>query len=360
MRMDEPRAGGSGGLTYAQAGVSIEAGEEAVRRIAQIVATTHGPEVLRGIGGFGGLFEPNLSCISQPVLVSATDGVGTKLKVAYAAGVHDTVGIDNVAMNVNDILCQGARPLFFLDYIGVGTLEPGTVERIVAGVAEGCRRAQCALLGGEMAELPGIYAEGEYDLAGFAVGIVDRQKLITGDSIQPGDVLIGLASSGLHSNGYALARRVVFEVAGLLLQDTLPGTGRTVAEELLEPTRIYVRPVLALMERVTVKGLAHITGGGLPGNVHRALPVGTCAVVHAGTWHVPSIFRFIAEAGPVDEGEMLRTFNMGLGMVAVVAPAEVPLALETLGEWGVEAMVVGEVAPRDGPASVCVEGRVLP
>ena len=225
------------GLTYAHAGVNIEAGEEAVRRIARTVASTHGPEVLAGVGGFGGLYQPDLTGIVTPVLVSATDGVGTKLKVAYAAGVHDTVGIDNVAMNVNDILCQGARPLFFLDYIGVGTLEPGTVERIVAGVAEGCRRAECALLGGEMAELPGIYAEGEYDLAGFAVGIADRERLITGERVEAGDALIGLPSSGLHSNGYALARRAVFGQRARI-GDELPGCGRTVAEELPEPTRI--------------------------------------------------------------------------------------------------------------------------
>lgn len=356
---DDPLDGTPPGLTYAHAGVNIEAGEEAVRRIARTVASTHGPEVLAGVGGFGGLYQPDLTGIVTPVLVSATDGVGTKLKVAYAAGVHDTVGIDNVAMNVNDILCQGARPLFFLDYIGVGTLEPGTVERIVAGVAEGCRRAECALLGGEMAELPGIYAEGEYDLAGFAVGIADRERLITGERVEAGDALIGLPSSGLHSNGYALARRAVFGSAGLSIGDELPGCGRTVAEELLEPTRIYVRPVLDLMARVPVKGLAHITGGGLPGNVNRALRHGMRAVVRGGSWNVPPIFRFIAEAGPVEEAEMLRTFNLGLGMVAVVSAEAVNAAIECLGRGGIQAQVVGEVEAWDGPASVRIEGRVL-
>jgi phosphoribosylformylglycinamidine cyclo-ligase len=339
--------------------VDVEAGEEAVRRIRDAVASTHGPEVLKGIGGFGGLFQPDLTGLAQPVLVSATDGVGTKLKVAVAAGIHDTVGIDNVAMNVNDILCQGARPLLFLDYIGVGSLEPGVVESIVAGVAEGCRQAGCALVGGEMAELPGIYSEGEYDLVGFAVGIADRDRLITGDAVDPGDVLIGLASSGLHSNGYSLARRVVFEAAGLTLADEMPGCGGTVADLLLEPTRIYVRAVLELMDEVTIKGLAHITGGGLPGNVGRALPEGTCAVIRGGAWEVPPIFRFLSEAGPVEQDEMLRTFNMGLGMVAVVDAEASGRALDGLARRGIPAWTIGAIEATEGPATVRVEGRVL-
>jgi phosphoribosylformylglycinamidine cyclo-ligase len=346
-------------LTYSEAGVDLEAADDAVRRISDLVARTHGPEVLSGIGGFGGVFAPRLSDTPDPVLVAGADSVGSKLKVAFAAGRHDTVGIDAVAMCVNDVLCQGAMPLFFLDYIGIGKLEPGVVERIVSGVAEGCRQAECALLGGETAELPGLYSEGEYDLAGFAVGMVARQRLIDGSRVRAGDRLIGLASSGLHSNGYALARRVVFDVAGLGPDDLLPGAGGTVADVLLEPTRIYVAAVRRLMDAVPVVGLAHITGGGLPGNVPRAFGPELAARVEAGAWDVPPVFRFLAEAGPVAEEEMLRTFNVGLGMVAVVPDGAEGDACSALAEAGVDAAVVGAVVERGDGGAFELTGRVL-
>jgi len=344
-------------LTYASSGVDIDAGEEAVRRIKRMVESTHGPEVPSGIGGFGGLFAPGLTGLVEPVLVSGTDSVGSKLKLAFAGGRHNTVGIDAVAMCVNDIICSGARPLFFLDYIGIGRLEPGVVEQIVEGVVEGCRRARCALLGGEMAELPSIYAEGEYDLVGFAVGLADRPRLVTGEAAQPGDALIGLASSGLHSNGYSLSRHVVLDVAGLALDDELPGTGRSVLDELLEPTAIYVPEVTALLEAVPVHGLANITGGGLAGNVHRALRDGLVARIEGGLWPVPPVFRFIAEAGPVDRSEMLRTFNMGVGMVVVTAAERADEAIVALAGVGRAAWRIGTVAAHDGPAATVAEGE---
>jgi len=343
-------------LTYAASGVDIDAGEEAVRRIKRMVESTHGPEVLSGIGGFGGLFAPDLSGVAEPVFVSGTDSVGSKLRLAFAGGRHNTVGIDAVAMCVNDIICSGARPLFFLDYIGIGRLEPGVVERIVEGVVEGCRRAGCPLLGGEMAELPSIYAEGEYDLAGFAVGLADRSRLITGEAAQPGDALVGIASSGLHSNGYSLSRQVVLQVARLSLDDELPGTGRSVLDEMLEPTAIYVSEVRALLEAVPVHGLANITGGGLPDNAHRALRDGLVARVDGGSWPVPAVFRFIADAGPVDGAEMLRTFNMGVGMVAVVPQEAAEAAVAAVRKLGRAAWRIGAVAAHDGPARTVVEG----
>lgn len=347
----------SDSLTYAAAGVDVQAGEEAVRRIRSLVARTHGPEVLGGIGAFGGLFSMGGDATDAPVLVSGTDGVGTKLLVAFAADRHDTVGIDVVAMSVNDILCQGARPLFFLDYIGTHRLAPERMEAIVAGVVRGCELAGCALIGGEMAELPDIYAEGEYDLVGFAVGIVGRERMQDGTRARPGDVLVGLHSSGLHSNGYTLARRIVFERAGLGVGDRFPFSEATVGEVLLEPTRIYVKPVLTLLEGHEVHGLAHITGGGLPGNVNRALPVDTVAEILWGSWPVPPIFGWLEEHGPVAREEMLRTFNMGLGMVAILPPSEVDAARALLEAGGVSTSVVGEIAAGSGPAAVrIVEG----
>ncbi len=345
-------------VTYAESGVDIAAGEEAVERIRGLVSATHGPEVLEGIGGFGSLFAPDLSKTPQPVLVSGTDSVGTKLKVAFLAAKHDTVGVDCVAMSVNDVLCQGARPLFFLDYIGIGVLAPGVAEDLVRGVAEGCRQAQCALVGGEMAELPGIYSEGEYDLVGFAVGVVDRSTIVNGRSVKPGQALIGLASSGLHSNGYSLARKVVLEIAGLGVGDPLPGCGRTVGEEMLEPTRLYTKPVMALLDAMPVHGLAHITGGGLTGNVPRCLPDGVDARIEIGSWPVPPIFDFIARTGPVAEAEMFHVFNMGVGLAAVVDADRADQAVAVAGEAGVQAFRIGEVVAADGPARVQLEGTV--
>lgn len=306
-------------LTYRDAGVDLEAGDEAVRRIAPLARATFRREVIGGIGAFAG-FVRVPSRLRQPVLVSSTDGVGTKLKVAFMADRHDTVGIDLVAMGVNDLLVHGAEPLYFLDYIGIGRLEPARVEQIVRGVAAGCRQAGCALIGGETAELPGLYAPGEYDLAGFAVGVVERRRLIDGSGVRPGDVVLGLASSGLHANGYSLTRRIVFDVLKLSLEDKFPQTDVTVAEELLKPTRIYTPTVRGLLGRARVTAMAHITGGGIVGNLPRVLPRGCRAVIRRSSWTVPAVFKVLQEAGDVAEAEMFRTFNMGIGYVLVVRP----------------------------------------
>jgi phosphoribosylformylglycinamidine cyclo-ligase len=329
-------------LTYRDAGVDIEAGDEAVRRIAPLAAATFRPEVLGGIGSFAGFVRVPAG-FREPVLVSSTDGVGSKLKVAFLADRHDSVGIDLVAMGVNDVVVHGAEPLYFLDYIGIGRLDPGRVEALVRGVAEGCRRAGCALIGGETAELPDLYAAGEYDLAGFAVGIVERERIVTGAAVRPGDAVLGLASSGLHANGYSLARRIVFDVLGLSVDAPLPGTGRTVGEVLLEPTRIYAPAVRALLGAVPVSAMANITGGGLPGNVPRVLPEGCRVVLRRGAWHEPPVFATLREAGRVSEPEMLRTFNLGVGYVAVVRGADADRAREALSAAGETVTVIGEV-----------------
>jgi phosphoribosylformylglycinamidine cyclo-ligase len=332
----------SEGLTYSDAGVDIEAGEEAVRRIAPLARATHRPEVLGGIGAFAG-FVRVPSGYREPVLVSSTDGVGTKLKVAFMAGRHDTVGIDLVAMGVNDLLVHGAEPLYFLDYIGMGRLDPARVEALVRGVAEGCRRAGCALIGGETAELPDLYAVDEYDLAGFAVGVVEREGIVDGAAVRPGDVVLGLASSGLHSNGYSLARKIVFHVLGLRADALLPGTGRTVADELLEPTRIYARAVRAALAAGGVTAMAHITGGGLTGNVPRVLPAGCRVVLRRGSWRVPPVFETLREAGRVSEPEMLRTFNLGIGYVVVTRPTDAERVRRVLEGAGETVSSIGEV-----------------
>jgi len=319
-------------LTYRAAGVDIEAGDEAVRRIAPLARGTFRPEVLGGIGAFAGFVKVPAG-YAEPVLVSSTDGVGTKLKVAFLADRHDTVGIDLVAMSVNDLLVHGAEPLYFLDYIGTPKLEPGRIEALVRGVAEGCRQANCALIGGETAELPDLYAPGEYDLAGFAVGVVEQAKILDGAAVRPGDVILGLASSGLQSNGYSLARRIVFDVMKLDLAATFPGTARSVADVLLEPTRIYVRAVLPVREQV--HAMAHITGGGLTGNLPRVLPEGCRAILQRRAWDVLPVFQALQSYGRVEDPEMFRTFNMGIGYVLVV-PADradrVAAALTAAGE----------------------------
>ncbi len=306
-------------LTYRETGVDIDAGDDAVRRIAPLARATSRREVLGGVGGFAA-FVGLPPGYAEPVLVSSTDGVGSKLKVAFRADRHDTVGIDLVAMGVNDVLVHGAEPLYFLDYIGLARLDPARVEAIVAGVAEGCRRAGCALVGGETAELPDLYAAGEYDLAGFAVGVVERARIVDGRRVGPGDVVLGLPSSGLHSNGYSLARRIVFDVMKLAVTDRLPGTGRTVADELLEPTRIYAREILALLRRsdVDVRAMAHITGGGIAGNLARVLPEGCRARISRRGWTVPPVFDTLQREGGVSDEEMFRVFNMGIGYVLVV------------------------------------------
>lgn len=341
-------------MDYRMAGVDIGAGEEAVERIKGLARSTFRPEVLAPLGGFGGLFALPAHRYREPVLVAGCDGVGTKLKIAFALERHDSVGIDCVAMCVNDILVQGAEPLFFLDYLAVGKLNPGQAEQVVAGVAEGCRQAGCALLGGEMAEMPGFYPAGEYDLAGFAVGVVEKEKIIDGSAILPGDALVGLASAGLHSNGYSLARAVLLEKAAFSLAETPPGLRHPLGDELLQPTRIYVRSVLPLLGQFTVKGMAHITGGGLPGNLPRILPEGTRAEVREGTWEIPPIFGLIAKAGPVNRDEMYRTFNMGVGLVLVLPAEEAEAAAAGLNRRGERAFVMGRIVP--GPRDVVMLG----
>jgi phosphoribosylformylglycinamidine cyclo-ligase len=329
-------------LTYRDAGVDIEAGEEAVRRLAPHARRTSRPEVLGGIGAFASFVQVPAG-YREPVLVSSTDGVGSKLKIAFQADRHDTVGIDLVAMGVNDVLVHGAEPLYFLDYVGVAHVDPARIEHVVAGVAEGCRRAGCALVGGEIAELPDLYRPGEYDLAGFAVGVVEKSRIIDGAAVRPGDVVLGLASSGLHANGYSLARRILFDVLGLSLDALLPGTGRSVADVMLEPTRIYVRPVLHVRERV--HAMAHITGGGLPGNLPRVLPQGCRAILRPATWRdsVAPVFAVLREAGRITPEEMYRTFNMGIGYVVVVPAVDAGAVAAALAAEGETVHVIGEI-----------------
>lgn len=329
-------------VTYKDAGVDIDAGNTFVNLIKPLVKSTRRPEVLTDIGGFGGLFALS-GKYRNPVLVSGTDGVGTKLKVAFMAGRHDTVGIDLVAMCVNDIIVQGAEPLFFLDYLATGKLEPAQGAEIVKGIAEGCRQAGCALIGGETAEMPGFYSADEYDLAGFTVGVVERERIIDGSAITAGDILIGLASTGLHSNGYSLARKVLFDRMGLGIHDTVPETGRTVADELLVPTRIYVRSILELLRDFSIHGIAHITGGGLPENVPRILPESCSARIRTDSWEMPRIFEVIRQGGNIDRSEMYRTFNCGIGMVLAVSSADAASILERLSSLGESAAIIGEI-----------------
>jgi len=337
------------GETYEQAGVSITAGEEAVERIKAKVRSTFRPEVIGDIGGFGGLFGFDSSRYRQPVLVSSTDGVGTKALVAQAAGRFDTIGVDLVAMCVDDIVCQGAEPLFFLDYIAVGRLDPDHIEQLVEGVAEGCRQAGCALIGGEMAEHPGAMEPGEFDLVGFAVGVAERDQMITGEHIAVGDVLIGLPSPGLRSNGYSLARRILFERAGLSLDDpAFPGAHHTLADELLKPSVVYAPAIAALTRAVDVRGIAHITGGGIPGNLNRVLPPKVDAVVERGSWESPRIFGELQRLGEVSDAEMAKVFNLGVGMIVVVPEAEVYKALDVLRSHDQRATVIGSIAAGHG------------
>lgn len=338
------------GETYAGAGVSIDAGDEAVERIRPHVRSTSRPEVLGGIGGFGGLFALDTSRLSDPVLVSSTDGVGTKALVATATGRYDTIGVDLVAMCVDDLVCQGAEPLFFLDYISIGKVDPDVIEPLVAGVAEGCRQAGCALVGGEIAEHAGVMEPGEFDLVGFAVGAVDRSRMLTGEAVTPGDVLVALPSPGLRSNGYTLARRLMFDVAGRALDDPAwdEDGAPTVADELLRPSVIYTPAVRALLDAVPVQAVAHITGGGLPGNLNRVIGDGCDAVVDPETWESPRIFGELQRIGDVERDEMRRVFNLGVGMVVVVPAAEASRAAATLSEQGHRATVIGEVVAGSG------------
>ncbi|PID38233.1 MAG: phosphoribosylformylglycinamidine cyclo-ligase [Proteobacteria bacterium] len=305
--------------SYAEAGVDIDAGAALVERIGTIVRATQGPEVVGGVGGFASLYALPSSGGEEPLLVSSCDGVGTKLKLAFLTGRHDTVGIDLVAMNVNDLLCTGARPLFFLDYFACGRLDVGVAEAVISGIAEGCRQAGCALVGGETAEMPGFYADGEYDLAGFCVGLVDRQAMVDGSRAEAGDSVLALPSSGLHSNGFSLARRVLLgEEEAVDLDAVVPELARSLGEELLEPTTIYVDAITRLRRDVAVKALVHVTGGGLIENPPRVLPEALAFELDRGAWAVPAVMRLIAERAEIPPQEMLRTFNMGIGMLAVV------------------------------------------
>ena len=339
------------GITYRDSGVDIDEGDRLVEMIKPLAKRTLRPEVLAGIGGFGGLFAIDLSKYRAPVLVSGTDGVGTKLKLAFLTGEHATVGIDLVAMSVNDVAVCGAEPLFFLDYYATSKLKADIARDVISGIAEGCAQAGCTLLGGETAELPGFYQGEEYDLAGFAVGIVDRDRILDGTRIRAGDAVVGIASSGLHSNGFSLARKVLLEHEGLPLDAKLPGLAGTLGQTLMTPTTIYARQLLSLRTAVDIKGLAHITGGGLPGNLPRCIPDGLKAVLRAGSWEEPPIFSLIAERGEVARDEMLRTFNMGLGMCVVIAPTAVDTAITALKAQGLRAWHVGEIVAGSGEAT---------
>lgn len=340
------------GLDYKKAGVDIDAGNQAVELIKEDVQSTFGPEVMTGLGGFGGLFKPDLSKYKNPVLVSGTDGVGTKLKLAFKLDLHSTIGIDLVAMSVNDILAQGAQPLFFLDYLATGKLEPEKTAEIVKGIAAGCKEAGAALIGGETAEMAGFYQPGEYDLAGFAVGIVDQEEIITGQEIEAGDLIIGLKSDGLHSNGFTLARAALFEKAAFEYTEEVEGLEKNLGEELLRPTKIYVKTVLALLEKYKIKGIAHITGGGLIENLPRILPAGLKAEIKKDSWQPQQIFRLIQEAGEIAEREMYRTFNMGIGMILVINKEDKEEILDELEKMGEEACLIGEINSGAGDHSL--------
>jgi len=330
---------------YKAAGVNIDEANVFVERIKSLAHSTHGKGVLSGIGGFGGLYKPDLTNISAPVLVSGTDGVGTKLKLAFAFAGHDTIGIDLVAMNVNDVLVQGAKPLFFLDYFATGKLDSDIAVRVVAGIVEGCKQAKCALLGGETAEMPGFYPEGEYDLSGFCGGMGDYDRIIDGSQVANGDVLIGLPSSGPHSNGYSLVRKIL-DASGLKGADQLPGDTKTVAEALMAPTRIYVQPVLNLLRDLPVRGMAHITGGGFYDNLPRVLPKPVTAHVTFGAWPVAPVFHWLKDQGGLSWPEMLQVFNTGIGFVLIVRKDAAQDVMDRLGAMDTPGFVIGDIRPR--------------
>ena len=336
--------------TYADSGVSIQAGNEVVARIKPHAKRTFTDGVVSNLGSFGALFQHDFSRYAEPLLVSATDGVGTKLKIAFELDKHDSVGRDLVAMCVNDLICSGARPLFFLDYFATGKLSPAQAEAVVAGIADGCIDAGAALIGGETAELPGFYSDGEYDLAGFTVGVVDKPRVIDGSHVAAGDAIIGLASSGLHSNGYSLARRLLEPLGYGAKHETLGDS--TIGQTLLTPTQIYVKPVLSLLESVDVKAIANITGGGFYENIPRVLPDGCVAQIRRGSWDVPPIFALIQSEGNVEEREMFTTFNMGIGLVTVVERGDVAAVIGHLKEQGIKAFELGEITVGEGAARV--------
>jgi phosphoribosylformylglycinamidine cyclo-ligase len=335
-------------MDYREAGVDIAAADAAKSRIKALAAGTFNAGVLSEIGSFGGMFRPDLQGYTEPVLVASTDGVGTKIQVAIAMDVHDTIGYDLVAHCVNDILVQGAVPLFFLDYVALGKMDPGRVAAIVAGVARGCSEFGCPLIGGETAEMPGTYAPGDYDLAGFIVGVVDRAKALTGAEVRAGDILVGLPSDGLHTNGYSLARRVLFDTLGYAVDTSLDELGTTVGRALLWPHRCYLSALEPLLERRKVRALAHLTGGGFPGNIPRVLPAGLGARIRRGSWPLPPLFRIIQTGGGVSDEEMFRTFNMGIGMVVVVAPENLHDVEHSLERRGEGSFVIGSVVEGQG------------
>lgn len=344
-------------LTYADAGVDIDAGNRAVELMKNNVRATYRPEVMGDLGGFGGLFALNHKKYEQPVLVSGTDGVGTKLKLAFMMDKHDTIGQDAVAMCVNDILVQGAEPLFFLDYLAVDKVRSEQVANIVAGVASACKESGCALIGGETAEMAGFYATGEYDIAGFCVGVVDKAKMITGEQIKPGDVILGLPSSGLHSNGFSLVRKICFDVQKLELDAEIPEFGRTLGLELLEPTRLYPSLCLPLIEKFNIKGMVHITGGGFYENIPRILPENCSAIIDAGAWEMPAIFAKLQEWGNVPWKEMYRTFNMGIGMILIVDAAEAELIKAELASKQEACFELGQIT--SGAKEAILKGGVF-
>jgi phosphoribosylformylglycinamidine cyclo-ligase len=338
-------------MDYKAAGVDIDAGNETVRRIRGLARSTFTSGVLSDIGSFGGLFQLESGRFREPILVASADGVGTKLNIAFMTGQHGTVGTDLVNHCVNDVLVQGAEPLFFLDYLATGHLSPAIAECVIGGIASACRDNNCALLGGETAEMPGFYAEGEYDLAGFIIGVVDRERLISGRHILVGDVLVGVPSSGLHTNGFSLARGIVFDRIGLTVDTRVPELGRTVGEALMEPHRSYLRCVRPLLDGGRIKGMAHITGGGITENLPRVLPHGTSAVVDASAWEIPPIFKWLQRNGQVPIDEMMRTFNMGIGLVMVTARDKAEALLEELAaRGGRDARVIGEIVPGEPPS----------
>lgn len=341
--MDDGREASCEPFTYSRAGVDIEAGKRAVELIKEEVTSTFRPEVLSGLGGFGALFSGTLEGYNQPVLVSSVDGVGTKVKVAQMLDRHDSIGVDLVAMCVDDIVTCGAEPLFMLDYLAMGKVDPDKVREIVSGVARGCRRAGCALIGGETAEHPGILEKDEYDLAGFVVGVAEKDGLIDGSGIVPGNVILGLGSSGLHANGYSLVRKIFFEVNDFDPDDRLKGLAGSLGDELLTPTEIYAPGILALMREIEVKGVAHITGGGLIENIPRVLPPNVDATIDMTTWHPPNIFKIIQNMGEIDEVEMFKTFNMGIGMAVIVGLENIRKAVQVLGLAHYRASRIGEI-----------------
>lgn len=335
-------------LTYADAGVSIEEGYRAVDMMKKHVQRTFTPSVLTGLGSFGALFKLDMTNLTEPVLVAGTDGVGTKLKIAFLMDRHDTVGEDAVAMCVNDVLCQGATPLFFLDYIATGKLDADVAADIVKGVAEGCIKAGCSLIGGETAEMPGFYAAGEYDIAGFAVGVVDRSKIIDGSKVAAGDILYGLPSSGVHSNGFSLVRKLFFDKLGMTVNDSIEGLPGTLGEALLTPTRIYVKPVLELMKTGAIHGMAHITGGGFHENIPRMYGKQLDAKIQLGSWPVPPVFQVMAREAALDENDLYNTFNMGIGLVIAVDPALESEFLKSAEALGETVCRLGEIVPGTG------------